>query len=505
MTFPFTGEFKVTAIFGASNQELWANNGHEGIDFASRGDKTIVSVTEGTVGWVKRSSTGFGNHVWVKNDDGYGCIYAHMSRIYVKAGDKVGAGTALGVQGATGNVTGPHLHFEVHASHTFYYHRDLINPANYLGINSYNLLGKIFTGGGSITYPKNESYVDPGTKDSDISFPGTSGSSYDQSFIDAIVNSPLYKVIGDPIYGDILYGRKYRILIGDAHNNSIDVSNLRCTFEIKKTAYAEINYSIITVYNLSAKTESQMMTSASRVIVEAGYVTGQYGTIFDGFVFQAIRGKENGTDFYLKFICLDSSRYLDEAVVNLSLNNYATMRQVVYNCTKATTETINLGQIQVPDVSYPRGKALFGMAKDYMNQIARSANSTFYCEDGKANIIATATVPSNTIIELGPDSGLVGMPEQFQYGVRCRALLNPNIRLSSLYRLDNSKIIAAQRSLEENLAETFYKLDTEGIYRVYAITYIGDTRGQDWYMDIESVAQAGELPGYLQSYIDYGV
>jgi murein DD-endopeptidase MepM/ murein hydrolase activator NlpD len=130
MTFPFTGKFKVTAIFGASDQELWANNGHEGIDFASQGDKTIVSVTEGTVGWVKRSNKGFGNHVWVKNDDGYGCIYAHMSSILVKAGDKVGAGTALGIQGATGNVTGPHLHFEVHASHTFYYHRDLINPAN---------------------------------------------------------------------------------------------------------------------------------------------------------------------------------------------------------------------------------------------------------------------------------------------------------------------------------------------------------------------------------------
>ena len=82
------------------------------------------------------------------------------------------------------------------------------------------------------------------------------------------------------------------------------------------------------------------MTTAKRVVVEAGYVTGQYGTIFDGFVFQAIRGKENGTDYYLKFVCLDSSRYLDEAVVNLSLTNYATMRQVVYNCTKATVQPL---------------------------------------------------------------------------------------------------------------------------------------------------------------------
>lgn len=507
MTFPFTGKFKVTAIFGASDQELWANNGHEGIDFASQGDKTIVSVTEGTVGWVKRSNKGFGNHVWVKNDDGYGCIYAHMSSILVKAGDKVGAGTALGIQGATGNVTGPHLHFEVHASHTFYYHRDLINPANYLGINTYGLLGKVFTGGGAITYPEHNSYVDNGSYDSDIgggSNDGTTGS-LDQSFIEAIVNSQLYKVIGDPVYGDILYGRKYRVLIADSNNNSIDVSNLRCTFEIKKTAYAEVNYSIITIYNLSAQTESQMMTTAKRVVVEAGYVTGQYGTIFDGFVFQAIRGKENGTDYYLKFICLDSSRYLDEAVVNLSLTNYATMRQVVYNCTKASTETINLGQIQVPNVSYPRGKVLFGMAKEYMNQIARSGNATFYCDDGKANIVAAASVPSTEVIELGPDSGLIGVPEQFQYGVRCKCLLNPNIRLASLYRLDNSKIIAAQRTLKENLSETFYKLDTEGLYRVFAITYIGDTRGQDWYMEIDSVAQAGELPGFMQSYIDYGV
>ena len=84
MTFPFTGKFKVTAIFGASDQELWANNGHEGIDFASQGDKTIVSVTEGTVGWVKRSNKGFGNGK-ATMDNGYGMFqnmlsYKHAER-----------------------------------------------------------------------------------------------------------------------------------------------------------------------------------------------------------------------------------------------------------------------------------------------------------------------------------------------------------------------------------------------------------------------------------------
>ena len=64
---------------------------------------------------LKVSSGGaYGNCVQVKHADGYISLYAHLRIVYVKPGMLVDEQTALGLEGATGNVTGKHLHLEVH-------------------------------------------------------------------------------------------------------------------------------------------------------------------------------------------------------------------------------------------------------------------------------------------------------------------------------------------------------------------------------------------------------
>jgi murein DD-endopeptidase MepM/ murein hydrolase activator NlpD len=72
----------------------------------------VYAVGPGTV----RATTcgdGFGNQIVIRHRDGYFTQYAHLSRIYVRRGQRVAAGQRIGRSGATGNVTGPHLHFEV--------------------------------------------------------------------------------------------------------------------------------------------------------------------------------------------------------------------------------------------------------------------------------------------------------------------------------------------------------------------------------------------------------
>ena len=57
--------------------------------------------------------TDFGLVVWVDHDDAILTIYAHLSQILVVGGQSVGKGESLGLSGASGNATGPHLHFEI--------------------------------------------------------------------------------------------------------------------------------------------------------------------------------------------------------------------------------------------------------------------------------------------------------------------------------------------------------------------------------------------------------
>jgi murein DD-endopeptidase MepM/ murein hydrolase activator NlpD len=107
---PVTG-YHLTARFG-ERSGLWATV-HTGLDFAGPSGSTIVSVAAGTV-----KSTGyegaFGNRTVITLLDGTDIWYCHQSRIAVKPGQKVGPGQVIGYTGSTGNVTGPHLHLEVH-------------------------------------------------------------------------------------------------------------------------------------------------------------------------------------------------------------------------------------------------------------------------------------------------------------------------------------------------------------------------------------------------------
>ncbi|MFF9162597.1 M23 family metallopeptidase [Streptomyces longwoodensis] len=108
-TVPTTG-YRLTAGY-AERGRRWKHR-HTGQDFAVGSGTPVRAVGPGTVR-VTTCGDGFGNQVLVRHRDGYFTQYAHLSRIDVRKGQKVRAGQLLGLSGATGNVTGPHLHFEV--------------------------------------------------------------------------------------------------------------------------------------------------------------------------------------------------------------------------------------------------------------------------------------------------------------------------------------------------------------------------------------------------------
>lgn len=107
---PVTG-YHLTARFG-QRSGLWSTV-HTGLDFAGPSGSTIVSVAAGVV-----KSTGYegayGNRTIITLRDGTDIWYCHQSRIAVSVGQTVGPGDVIGYTGSTGNVTGPHLHLEVH-------------------------------------------------------------------------------------------------------------------------------------------------------------------------------------------------------------------------------------------------------------------------------------------------------------------------------------------------------------------------------------------------------
>lgn len=117
---PVKTAYRFTSPFG----RRWGRM-HEGIDLAGAYGSPILASADGTVvraGWVN----GYGNMVELRHDFGFTTRYGHMSKIRVKAGDKVSRGDQIGDMGSTGRSTGTHLHYEVRPDGT------PVNPVTFI-------------------------------------------------------------------------------------------------------------------------------------------------------------------------------------------------------------------------------------------------------------------------------------------------------------------------------------------------------------------------------------
>jgi murein DD-endopeptidase MepM/ murein hydrolase activator NlpD len=89
------------------------NTFHPGLDFPAAVGTAVVAARSGRVTWAGWWPGGLGNLVSVAHGYGVRTLYAHLSSIAVRRGQRVATGTLLGRVGSTGLSTGPHLHFEL--------------------------------------------------------------------------------------------------------------------------------------------------------------------------------------------------------------------------------------------------------------------------------------------------------------------------------------------------------------------------------------------------------
>ena len=107
-----TSSYTLTSHFGDAGT-MWSSGHHTGLDFAAPTGTLLKAIHTGTVteaGW----AGAYGYRTVLTLEDGTELWYCHQSSISVSAGQKVNTGDVIGRVGATGNVTGPHLHLEVH-------------------------------------------------------------------------------------------------------------------------------------------------------------------------------------------------------------------------------------------------------------------------------------------------------------------------------------------------------------------------------------------------------
>jgi len=117
-----------TTMYGAKDPGMWngAKNYHTGDDYAVPVGTSVKAVAAGTV-FDDSPGVDFGVSVQIDHGNGYQTLYGHLQSKSVKIGEQVAAGQEIGKSGQSGNVTGPHLHFEVRKGHN-----NPVDPASFM-------------------------------------------------------------------------------------------------------------------------------------------------------------------------------------------------------------------------------------------------------------------------------------------------------------------------------------------------------------------------------------
>lgn len=107
LTAPVAGPY--TDLFGPRGPRF-----HTGIDYPALTGARVGAAAAGRVTSARWSAGGWGKLVVIAHAGGARTLYAHLSQITVRVGQRVAVGQRIGAVGSTGNANGPHLHFEVH-------------------------------------------------------------------------------------------------------------------------------------------------------------------------------------------------------------------------------------------------------------------------------------------------------------------------------------------------------------------------------------------------------
>lgn len=279
--------------------------------------------------------------------------------------------------------------------------------------------------------------------------------------------------------------RKCTLLVSDRSGEGLDLSQLRIKFNVKRSDTQTPNIAEIRVYNLEDATARRIQKEFSKVVLQAGYEQN-FGVIFQGNVKQVLRGRENGTDTYIDIIAGDGDLSYNFAIVNATLASGAGQTEQVNAAIGAMTKTggTTAGTVgEMPASKLPRGKAMYGMARDYLRQSAETSNKTWSIQDGKVQFVSVTSYLPGEAVLLTSKTGMIGTPTQTNEGILVNCLLNPKLKVGGRVKLDNEVVARLKIDLSQpnSPANIPAPLTSDGVYYILVIEVVGDNRGTEWY------------------------
>ena len=297
---------------------------------------------------------------------------------------------------------------------------------------------------------------------------------------------------------DSKYLRTASLLLDDGQNG-LELSDLRFTFHVEAAQQQSPNNATITIYNPNETTRQRILKKGEFQFIrlQVGYQGGALGSIFSGNISQMRHGKEGSKDKFISILGVDGDVLYNSTVVSTVVPGGSSADEEI-GILAGSTPNGQLGYAPTleglnPQQSLIRDKVMFGMFRQVARQIARKQNLSWSVNGGKVDFIPFDSYKAGEAVKLNSLTGLIGIPEQTDAGIKIRCLIDPKIQVGGLIELNNKEITQVQ--IENEVLNLFagqgilYAVtQADGLYMAFSIDYIGDSRGNEWYMDIICLA-----------------
>lgn len=295
-------------------------------------------------------------------------------------------------------------------------------------------------------------------------------------------------------------------------DEGLDLSDFRIKFHIQAANVESPNSAAIRIYNLAPETVAKIRKNGEfkEVILQAGYVDGNYGTIFRGSIIQFRIGRENNVDSYLDVLAADGDDFYNQVYVSYVDPKGTTPQQALARMEKETGVPIDSKSLLLSDhahfiVPASRGSVQFGLARARFRNWATTLDSAWSIQEGRIVFTSNKGYAEGEAVKINSGNGMIGIPEQTQEGIHVQCLLNSRLRIGHMIELNNSDITELSQR-DPNSAQRVYNhrtnmqnlapLSPDGCYQAFLIEHEGDTRGQAWYSHIIGLAIDRTVPAY---------
>jgi hypothetical protein len=277
---------------------------------------------------------------------------------------------------------------------------------------------------------------------------------------------------------------------------AVRAENLRITFNVEKTRGSATNAIKMGVYNLSKDTRAKIKQKDSYVRLMAGYNKGTgLELLFAGHA-QFVLHSHQPPDVITQLECQDGVKELRETRVNLSFGQGVAGSKVMDAI--AAQFGFPILNKQAIKGNFPNGFSYVGPARAALDKVSKRFNLEWTIQNGNLVFAPLDGNNSQPPVPLSVESGLIGNPSKLYYTAsQLDGSLNAHKSLGKAKK--EADIVATgwrvtSLLLPKALPNGRISIDALEIpggksFRIESVKHSGDTRGQDWYTDIDVVEQ----------------